>query len=65
LRLVNDVVAAMNSNKVLCGYFVLYPNFLDGVLNAAEEINFYVLCNEELKYSDNIEKCISRVQYFF
>jgi hypothetical protein len=32
LWLVKNIVAAMNSNKVLCGAFGLYPSFVDGVL---------------------------------
>jgi hypothetical protein len=40
------IVAAMNSNKILCGSFGLCPSFVDGILNAAEEINFYALCTK-------------------
>jgi len=58
LWLVNDV-AAINSNKVLCGSFGLYPSFVAGILNSVKGINFYVLCNKKLKYADYIEKCIS------
>jgi hypothetical protein len=48
LWLVNDV-EAINSNKVLCGSFGLYPSFVAGILNSVKEINFYVLCNKKLK----------------
>ena len=58
----NDVVTAMNNDKVLCGAFGLYPSFVAGTLNKVQEINFYVLSNNKLKYLDNIEKCISSKQ---
>ena len=48
----NNIVAAMNSDKVLCGVFGMHPSFVAGILGKAEEINFYVLCNNKLKYSD-------------
>jgi len=38
---VNDGVAAMNSNEVLCGSFGVYPSFVVGILNSANEINFF------------------------
>jgi hypothetical protein len=44
--------------QVLCGVFALYPSFVAGI-HHAEEIHFYVLCNDKLKYSDYIEKAIS------
>jgi hypothetical protein len=37
----------------------LSPSFVAGIINSVKEINFYVLCNENLKYVDYIEKCIS------
>jgi len=52
----NDVVAAINSSKVLCGSFGLYPIFVAGILNSVKKINSYVLCYKELKYADYIEK---------
>jgi hypothetical protein len=62
LWFVNDVVKAMNNDKVLCGVFCLYPSYVAGTLNKVQEINFYVLSNNKLKYSDYIEKCISGKQ---
>ena len=59
LWLVSDIVSAMNSDKVLCGVAGVYPGYVAGILNQVTEINFYVLCNEQVKYSDYIEKCIS------
>jgi len=59
LWLVNDIVTAMNSYKVLCGSFGLYPSYVAGVLNSVKKINFYVLCCEKLNYADYIEKCIA------
>jgi hypothetical protein len=67
LWLMNDDVADMNSDKLLCGVFWMYPSykllcgvfgmypsFVAGILNSGGEINFCVLCNEKLKYSDYI-----------
>jgi hypothetical protein len=34
LRLVNDIVALMNRDGILCGSFELYPNFVAGMLNS-------------------------------
>jgi hypothetical protein len=56
---VDHTVSAMNSDKVLCGVAGIYPSYVAGILNQVNEINFYVLCNEQLKYSDFIEKCTS------
>ena len=38
--------------------FCLYPTFVAGILSRVEEINFYILSNNKLKYLDYIEKCI-------
>jgi hypothetical protein len=46
--------------KMKCGTFGLYPTFVAGTLR--QEINFHVLCNNKLNYSDYIEKCISGKQ---
>ena len=35
------------------------PELCDWFLNTVKEINFYVLCTENLKQPDYIEKCIS------
>jgi len=52
-------VTTMNSDKVLCCSFGLYPSYAAGILNAVKEIHFYVLCSEKLNYADYIEKCIA------
>jgi len=49
----------MNSDKVLCASFGLYPSYVAGILNSVKEIHFYVLCSENLNYADYIEKCIA------
>ena len=51
LSLVKKILVTMNSDRVLCGVFGLYPSYLAGILKHVEEINFYVLCNEKLTYS--------------
>jgi hypothetical protein len=58
LWLVNDIVANINSDKILCGSFGLYPSYAAGVLNSAEKIHFYVLCYEQLNYEDYIKNIL-------
>jgi hypothetical protein len=50
LHLVSDVVDAMNSDRVLCGYFGLYPSYVAGILNSVKSIVFYVVCTEKPNY---------------
>jgi hypothetical protein len=57
LWLVNNIVAAMNKNNILCGSFGLYPSFVVGILNSVNKIHFYVLCNEQPDYADYVKKC--------
>jgi len=59
LWLVNGIATMMNSDKVLCGSFGLYPCYVAGILKSVEGIHFYVLCNEKLNYADYVEKCIA------
>ena len=59
LWLVNDIVRTMNSDKMLCGSFGLYPSYVPVVLNSVKEIHFYVLCVQKLNSADCIEKCIA------
>ena len=47
LWLVTDVTA-LNSGKVLCGCFGVYPSYVSGILNYVQEIHFYVLCRKRL-----------------
>jgi len=60
---VNDIVTTINSDKVLCGSFGLYPRYVAGVLNSVKEIHFYVLYGEKINYADYIEKCIAGKGY--
>ena len=46
LWLVSDIVATINSDKILYGSFGLYPSYAARILNAAEKSHFYVLCYE-------------------
>ena len=59
LWLVNNIVVALNSDKVLCGYFGVYPSYVSGTLNSVKEIHFYVLRGKKLHYDKYIEKCIA------
>jgi len=63
LWLVNDIVTTMNSDKVLCGSFGLYPSYVPGILNSVKEIHFYVLDSEKLNYANYVEKCIACKEY--
>jgi hypothetical protein len=47
---------------VLFNAFGLYSRFVAGTLSKVQEINFYVLRNKKVKYSDYTEKCISGKQ---
>jgi hypothetical protein len=59
LWLVNNIVAAMNSDKILCGSFGIYPSFVAGILNSVNKIHFYVLCSKQPDYTDYIGKCVA------
>jgi len=59
LWLVNDIVALMNRDGILCGCFEFYPSFVAGIVNSVKYISFYVVCNKKLNYSDFIKQCIS------
>jgi len=59
LWLVNDIVAVMNRNNILCGSFGIYPSFVAGILNSVEKIQFCALRNKQLNYRDYIGKRIS------
>jgi hypothetical protein len=56
---VKDIITSINKDKALCVVFCLYPTYLAGILSRVEEINFYILSNNKLKFVDYIEKCIS------
>jgi hypothetical protein len=59
LWLVSDTVSVMNSGKMLCGVAGMCPGLVADILNQVNGINFYVLCNESLTYSEYIERWIS------
>ena len=56
--LVNDIVTAMNSDKMLCGVFGIYPCYVAGILNSVNAVNFYVLCLDYIKKCVADKKCI-------
>jgi hypothetical protein len=47
---------------VICAVIGVYPCYLAGILKHVEEINFYVLCNDELTHSEYTEKVVSSEQ---
>ena len=64
LWFVNNIVTALNSDKVLCGCYGVYPSYVSGTLNSVEEIHFYVLCSSKrLWYDKYIAKCIAGNKY--
>jgi hypothetical protein len=46
LQLVAVIVAAMNSDTVLCGCFGLYPSYVAGIMTSVKSIEIYVVCSE-------------------
>ena len=48
LRLVNNIVSALNSDNVLCDSFGLYPSYVSGILNSVNETHSNVLCNRRI-----------------
>ena len=59
LWLVKYIVTALNSDKVLCGCFGLYPSYVSGIQSYVKEIHFYVISTKKLHYCEYIEKCIA------
>jgi hypothetical protein len=53
LWFVNNIIAAMNNDNILCGCFGLFPCYVAGILDSD------VLCNKKLTYADYFEECIS------
>jgi hypothetical protein len=43
LWFVNDIVTTVNTDKVSCGSFALYPSYAAGILNSVKQIHFHVL----------------------
>ncbi len=62
LSLVKKILQSINSEGVRWGVIGLYPSYVAGILKHVVEINFYVLCNDKLTYSDCIEKAVSGEQ---
>jgi hypothetical protein len=56
---VNDIVALMDRDSILCGCFELYPSLVAGILDSVKDISFYAVCNKKLNYADYIKQCIS------
>jgi len=54
LWFVNNIITTVNSDKVLCGSFVLYPSYSADILNSVEEIHFYVLCIEKFNHASYV-----------
>jgi hypothetical protein len=48
LWLVNNVFGSMNSERVQCGAFGLYPSFVAGTLSKVQGINLCVLRNDKI-----------------
>ena len=56
------ILVTVNSEQLIIAVFGLYPSCLAGILKHVEEINFYVVCNDELTYCEYIEKATSSDQ---
>jgi len=59
----NDIVTTMNSDKVLCCSFGVYPSYGVVILSYVKEIHFHVLCSLKLNYADYVEKYIPGKEY--
>jgi hypothetical protein len=59
LWLVNDNVLAVKSEKVRRGVVRMYSGVVSGIFNQVKKINFCVHSDEQMKYSDYIEKSVS------
>jgi hypothetical protein len=62
---VANILLTLNSDNALCGTFGLYPAYAAGILNSVDQIDFYVLCNKPIKYSEIIEKSIAGTECNF
>ena len=49
----------MNSEKLFCGSFGLYPGYAAGILNSVGKIHLYVVCSEQLNYENHIKNYIA------
>ena len=47
LWFVNDIIAALNNDNVLCGCFELYPCYVARILQSVKEIHFFALCTKK------------------
>jgi len=59
LWFVNNIMATINSNKVLWGSFGTYPSYVAGILNSVNNLHFHVSHGEKLNYADYVEKRIA------
>jgi hypothetical protein len=67
LSLVKKILVTINRDRVKCLICGIYPSYVAGILKHGVEINFYVLCNDELRHSEYVEKAISSelcINYF-
>jgi hypothetical protein len=63
LWLISDLVQAINSDKIKCGAFGLYPAYVAGILNTVPYAHLYVVCSEKLHYEAYIQKCLPNKKY--
>jgi hypothetical protein len=42
----------VNSNKVLCRSFNVYPSYVAGIINSVNKVNIFVLHSEQINYAD-------------
>ena len=52
--LLKCIVAAMNSDRVLCGAFGLYPGYVAGILKHVAEVHFDVLTSKLVVYKQSV-----------
>jgi hypothetical protein len=55
LWLENDIVTTINSDKVRCATFGLYPSYVAGILTSVKETNFYLLCYEHINFANYVK----------
>ena len=59
----NNIVALMNKDGILCGCCHIYPSFVAGIFDSVKHINFNVVCNKKINHADYIKQCISNRKY--
>jgi hypothetical protein len=58
LWFVSKIIETMNSDKIICGSFGIYPSYIAADLNRRPNINFYAACSEKIHFEDYIRKCM-------